>query len=200
MSLSILVVCTGNVCRSPLAEQLLAARLATAGIDASVSSAGTAALVGQGMPQEASALSLRYGGVPDLHVARQLTESLIDDADLVLTASREHRAAVASLVPRSARRAYTLAEFARIAEFLESSSEGAESLASVASPLDVIDAISMNRGFAAPPAQPADDDIIDPYGRPAEIYEESARVIDAAVTAVVRALSTASRLGSRGAA
>ncbi|RXZ72232.1 low molecular weight phosphatase family protein [Agromyces albus] len=200
MSFSILVVCTGNVCRSPLAEQLLAARLATAGIDASVSSGGTAALVGQAMPQEASALSLRYGGVPDRHVARQLTASLIDDADLVLTATREHRAAVASLVPRSARRAYTLAEFARIAEFLESSPEGAESLASVASPVDVIAAISMNRGFAAPPAQPTDDDIVDPYGRPAEIYEASARVIDAAVTAVVRALSTASRLGSRGAA
>lgn len=200
MSLSILVVCTGNVCRSPLAEQLLAARLAAAGITASVTSGGTAALVGQAMTQEASALSVRYGGVPDRHVARQLTPSLIDDADLVLTATREHRAAVASLVPRSARRAYTLAEFARIAEFLESSPEGAESLASVASPVDVIGAISMSRGFAAPPAWPTDDDIVDPYGRPAEIYEESARVIDAAVTAVVRALSTASRLGSRGAA
>lgn len=200
MSVSILVVCTGNVCRSPLAAQLLAARLATAGIEASVSSGGTAALVGQGMPQEASALSLRYGGVPDRHVARQLTESLIDDADLVLTASREHRAAVASLVPKSAQRAYTLAEFARIAEFLESSPKEAKSLQTATSPVEAIGAISMNRGFAAPPARPDDDDIVDPFGRPGEIYEASARVIDAAVTAVVRALSTASRVGSRGAA
>jgi protein-tyrosine phosphatase len=107
---------------------------------------------------------------------------------------------VASLVPRAARRAYTLAEFARIADFLESNPEAAERLASTASPLDVIDAISMNRGFAEPPAQPADDDIVDPYGRSAEIYEASGRVIDAAVTTVVRALSTASRVGSRGAA
>lgn len=200
MSLSILVVCTGNVCRSPLAEQLLAARLAEAGMTASVRSAGTAALVGHPMTPEAAASSREYGGDPDAHVAVQVTDALIDEADLVLTASREHRAAVASLVPRAARRAYTLREFARLAVHVEEDPESARFLAAAATPPQLIELVSMSRGFAAPPADAVDDDIIDPYRRSTEVYEEAGRVIDAAVTAIVRALSTASRLGSRGAA
>jgi low molecular weight protein-tyrosine phosphatase len=200
MSLSILVVCTGNVCRSPLAEQLLERRLAGVGLDAVVRSAGTAAMVGKPMTAEAAALSVRYGGVPYTHAGVQLTEELIDDADLVLTASREHRAVVASLMPRAARRAYTLREFARIVRFLEQDAEGFVSLAAASSPAEVIDAISMNRGFATPPAAALDDDVVDPYGRSSDVYEASGRVIDAAVTAIVRAFTPASRIGSSGAA
>ena len=60
MSFSILTVCSGNICRSPLAEQLLRVGLTDlAGV--TVSSAGTIALVGEGMPAEAQALSVRYG-------------------------------------------------------------------------------------------------------------------------------------------
>lgn len=200
MSLSILVVCTGNVCRSPLAEQLLAARLTDAGIDATVRSAGTAALVGHPMPAEASALSVRYGGVPGQHLGVQLTERLVEDAALVLTASRGHRAQVASLLPKAARRSYTLREFARIVEFLEQDPEGFAGLAAASSSREVIDAVSMNRGLATPPVVANDDDVVDPSGQSVEVYEASGRVIDAAVSAIVRAFTPASRFGSRGAA
>lgn len=200
MSLSILVVCTGNVCRSPIAEQLLDARLAAVGIPAFVRSAGTAALVGAPMPAEAAAVSMRYGGSPAAHAGVQLTRELIADADLVLTASREHRAVVASLVPRAARRSYTLREFARIVRFLEQDPEGFVSLAASSSPDEVLDAVAMNRGFATPPALGVDDDVVDPWGRSSDVYEASGRVIDAAVTAIVRAFAPASRIGSSGAA
>ncbi|MDY7557708.1 hypothetical protein [Cryobacterium sp. 10C3] len=93
---SILVVCTGNICRSPLAEQLLTTRLTNAGIPVLVTSAGTYAMVGKGMPDEAAALSVRYGGDPRAHVSRQLTARLVADADLVVTADREHRGEVVS--------------------------------------------------------------------------------------------------------
>ncbi|MDQ0574554.1 arsenate reductase/protein-tyrosine-phosphatase family protein [Agromyces albus] len=195
MSLSILVVCTGNVCRSPLAEQLLAARFADAGFDATVYSAGTAALVGEPMPVQAVALSTRYGGVPGNHVGVQLTQQLVDAADLVLTASREHRAAVASMVPRAARRSYTLREFARIVQFLEQDPDGFVSLAEASSPLEIIGAVSTNRGFATRPNLAINDDVVDPFGRSSEVYEESGRVIEAAVTAIVRAFTAVSRTG-----
>lgn len=200
MSLSILVVCTGNVCRSPLAEQLLAARLAAAEVDATVRSAGTAALVGEPMTRETTELSVRFGGGGGKHVAMQLSEALIAEADLVLTAAREHRAAVASLVPRAARASYTIKEFARIADFLEQDPESADALSDATTPAALVELVSMSRGFASPPITPDDDDIVDPYRRSAELYENSGRAIDAAVAAIVRTLSRASRLGSRGAA
>ena len=200
MSLAILVVCTGNVCRSPLAEQLLAVRLEAAGVDATVRSAGTQALVGEAMTREAVELSVRYGGGGGRHAATQLTDALIEAADLVLTASREHRAIVASMVPRAARMSYTIREFARIAEFLELDTESTLALAQATTPAAFIELASTSRGFATPPAQSGSDDIVDPYRRSPQIYEESGRAIDAAATAIVRALSTASRLGSRGAA
>ena len=200
MSLSILVVCTGNVCRSPLAQQLLVVRLGEAGVDATVRSAGTQALVGEAMTREAAELSVRYGGGGVPHAATQLTDGLIEAADLVLTASREHRAAVASMVPRAARVSYTIREFARVAEFIATDTESTLALAQATTPAAFIELASTSRGFATPPAQPRSDDIVDPYRRSAEIYEESGRAIDAAVTAIVGALSAASRLGSRGAA
>ena len=51
----ILIVCTGNICRSPLAEQLLRQNLTAAGIDAVVTSAGTRAMTGSAMTPEAAA-------------------------------------------------------------------------------------------------------------------------------------------------
>ncbi|MGB3377055.1 MAG: hypothetical protein WBA87_18175, partial [Microbacterium sp.] len=60
---NILTVCTGNICRSALAESVLATRLTD--LDVRVHSAGTQALVGHGMPREARALAERNGVTPD---------------------------------------------------------------------------------------------------------------------------------------
>ena len=69
--LNILIVCTGNICRSPLAEKLLQSRLTAAGIPAIVTSAGTRAMVDHPMTDEATFLATQYGSEPTLHVAQQ---------------------------------------------------------------------------------------------------------------------------------
>jgi protein-tyrosine phosphatase len=111
---SILTVCSGNICRSPLAEQLLRAGTREWS-EVTVASAGTTALVGEPMTEQAQALSFEFGGDgAETHRARELTEEQLRDADLVLGLSREHRRAIVELYPRATRHAFTLREFARL--------------------------------------------------------------------------------------
>ncbi|PXA69988.1 low molecular weight phosphatase family protein [Cryobacterium arcticum] len=196
-----LVVCTGNICRSPMAEQLLRARLVELGIPAEVSSAGSRAMVGDAMTPEAAAVSRRHGGGDGAHVAQQLTEQLVSSADLVLTASREHRSAVVGLHPRAARYSYTLNQFARLLEPLDNEADGADGSltgndAQAASPMRLralVTEVAATRGFSPPPAHPADDDIEDPYRRPAEVYDRVGDLVDNAVTTIADAFAAAIR-------
>lgn len=106
----VLVVCTGNVCRSPYLERLLTARLESPGIE--VTSAGTAALTGRPMAPEAAALLEGAGGDPTGFTARQLTPELVAATDLVLAATRDHRARVAAMHPPALRYVFTVGDFA----------------------------------------------------------------------------------------
>jgi protein-tyrosine phosphatase len=180
---SILVVCTGNICRSPLAEQLLKARLAGSSTPFVVMSAGTMAQDGAAMDATAAGMSRAYGGVPEAHHATYLTEMLAESADLVLTAAREHRAAVVRLSPRASRRSFTLEQFARLAE----ATDPAE-LSSAAGPADVVRLVASMRGMTVPPDDPDADDIVDPYRRGLDVHERAAADVDRAVTSIVSAL------------
>jgi protein-tyrosine phosphatase len=193
MTLRVLVVCTGNIARSPLAERLLRARFAAAGVDAVVSSAGTGALVGHAMTPEAAALAERFGADASGHSARQLTAGMLDEADLVLTASKSHRAEVASLLPRAVRKSYTMREFARIAEFVTNDPSADVAPLPGEAPLPLLEAVSMSRGFAPPPESPEEDNVVDPYRRPAEVYEEAGQLIDAATASIVAAVAATER-------
>jgi protein-tyrosine phosphatase len=113
---SILVVCSGNICRSPIAEGLLRRALdRRVGRDApSVSSAGTIAIDG-GAVSEGSVIAARERGVDiAAHRARALTPPLIGEADLCLCMAGEHRDEIAALVPAAADRAFTLKELVRL--------------------------------------------------------------------------------------
>jgi protein-tyrosine phosphatase len=182
----ILMVCTGNICRSPVMERLLVARLREhlSAADAArfeVGSAGTWAMVGEAMSPEAAETLLGLGGDPDGFLGRDLTAELLE-ADLVLTATREHRAHVVAEVPRAASRTLTLREFARLL-----GSVTAVDIAQAAprgDPVDRMRAIAAaafsNRGLV-PIDDPADDDIADPYRRDRAAYERAAAEIDAAL-------------------
>lgn len=104
------MVCIGNVCRSPLAERLLAERLPADRFE--VSSAGVRAMVDCSVDPRAAAELTRLGGSADGFLARQLTRELVDEADLVLTATADVRRWVLALVPESAPRVFTLGEYA----------------------------------------------------------------------------------------
>ena len=189
-TMNILIVCTGNICRSPLAEKLLQARLTAAGIPAIVTSAGTRAMVEHPMTDEAAFLATQYGAEPTLHAAQQLTTDRIAAADLVLTATREHRGEVVSLHPRANRYAYTLNQFARLV------AESPVSEPPVVEPVETLTIsnflaeINATKGLSLPPAQPDDDDIEDPYRRSAEVYDRVGQIIDTAVTTIANALAS----------
>lgn len=187
---SILTVCTGNLVRSPLAAQLLRARLeAVAGV-VSVSSAGTGATDGERMPAEAEHLSVAYGGDPSQHRARPVTEEMMSGAQLVLTATREQRAVVVSLFPRAARFTFTLNQFARLVDSVD-----AETLARVRSSatgsqalVELTAAAAAQRGYLPPLDDPAADDIEDPYLQSQAVYDRAGASVDAAVTTISRVL------------
>lgn len=203
---TVLVVCTGNICRSPLAEQLLRARLGELGVSVKVHSAGSRAMAGDAMTPEAARVSRRYGGAGDGHVARQLTASLISEADLVLTATREHRSAVAALYPRAARYSFTLTQLARLVAPMVlsqqvsggSAADGESGRPDPAGTARILRAlvaeVAATRGFSPPPQRPADDDIDDPYRRAMGVYDSVGLIVNRAVTTISAAFGSAAQL------
>lgn len=113
---SVLTVCTGNICRSPLAEQLLRARLAEAGLEGFVvHSAGLHAAVGAPMEPLPAALSSEYGGDARGSFGKQISEPTVSKAGLILTMTVKQRDELVSRYPGAAQRTFSLAEFVRAA-------------------------------------------------------------------------------------
>ncbi|MCL4864584.1 MAG: low molecular weight protein arginine phosphatase [Gemmatimonadales bacterium] len=93
--MNVLFVCSGNTCRSPMAEALLRRAVHERGWDdVTVGSAGTGALEGAPASEGSYLVSLEAGLDLSRHRARQLTPRLIRDADVILTMSRSHRSRV----------------------------------------------------------------------------------------------------------
>ena len=181
----VLVVCTGNVCRSPLVARLLQSRLdAWAPGQVVVTSAGTRAVVGQPMTRYAAAELTGVGGSPDGHVARQLTEEMLAEADLVLTATLAHRADVVTMLPRATRRTFALRELARLVDLVpedELTGEPADRVRALPA------AAGARRGFL-PPVPVGSEDVTDPIGGSPADYRRTTDQILPAVDAVVRVL------------
>lgn len=175
---SILVVCTGNICRSPVGEGLLRHRLGSPRL--TVSSAGTHAVVGRRPVPEAISTVLESTGEELRGTGTQLTLEAVEAADLILTMTTRQRASATALSPRAVRRTFTLLEFARITELL-GEGEVHSSLA------DLVRACAPLRRLAN--ASLEEMDIADPYGGPPAGYVKSFGLIAAAVETSARTIA-----------
>ena len=191
---SILFVCTGNICRSPLGEYLLKTRLSNSVPSAAVSSAGTQAVIGGNVPREildyATTLNVSIKG----HEPRAITAGMIGNADLVLTAERSHRSEVVSLVPRASAKTFTLNQFARLATEHEKAIEKGEIPApSISNLTDLISELADFRSFATPPESLQRDDIDDPYRKSESDYQLAGEAISEAVEKTAQILTSYSK-------
>lgn len=184
--LRILTVCTGNICRSPMAASVLAQMLRDAGVPATLSSAGTAAVVDAAMPEPARSTLHALGVVPIPHRARQVDISMLRQADLVLAASREHRAAIARMYPRATRNTFTVVEFAHLvgrADHADLPREDGDALRAA------VDAARRRRGEILLAGEPID--ISDPYRRGISEYRSAGSRIMTAGTTIASSLAMA---------
>ena len=92
---SILVVCVGNICRSPTAERLLQQALP----EKKIASAGISALVGNSADSSATEVAQAHALSLDGHVAQQLTRELCQQYDLILVMEQKHIDAVTRIAP-----------------------------------------------------------------------------------------------------
>lgn len=171
---SILVVCTGNICRSPIAEGMLRDAVAARfGASApTVSSAGTIALEGSPATEESVTAAAERGTDITGHRARRLTLGLARRADLVLGMAGEHRAWLED-DREVAARTFALKELVRLLESLPPPPPGAgpDTL-----PARVAAAAGARAaGFVG---NPHDEDVTDPLGLPLQTYRAIAWELD----------------------
>lgn len=172
---TILVVCTGNVCRSPMAEGFLRSSLdGRFGDDAPlVASAGTAGWEGSpAMDESVQAAAEREVDISG-HVARRLLKRHVEAADLVLCMAAEHREAIERSVPEAAGRTFTLKELVRLVEALDP-------IDATPSPRGMPERISAagdlrRSGFEG---NPYDEDVADPLGLPVDSFRAVAWELD----------------------
>lgn len=188
----LMFVCTGNICRSPFAEivtrHLLVLRLGLrAAAPFELGSAGIRAVVGAGMHPDTRSQMARHGMDPrasDGFAARQLQPAWLAEADLVLGASRRHRAAVVETDPLTSARTFTLREFARLAEQVDPRRLPP-------APVDrahaLVELARRQRGRVVS-ARPEDDDVADPIRGGANAHRAAAESVQQAVRAVVALL------------
>ncbi|MEZ5752422.1 MAG: polysaccharide biosynthesis/export family protein [Paracoccaceae bacterium] len=96
---SVLVVCVGNICRSPLGERMLRTKLAEAGSDVVVTSAGIAALVDHAADETATEVAAAHGVSLDGHKARQFTAEIGMGNDLILVMEPGHKHEISRIAP-----------------------------------------------------------------------------------------------------
>ena len=188
----VLIVCTGNVCRSPFIERLLQQQLDERrpglGQRILVHSAGTGALTGSPMDQRAAAQLLAFGGDPAGFLARDLTPALVAESDLVLTATRAHRGKVALMHPKALRQVFTFRDFADLVQGIDGLSARVTQTDPRAWVRQVTEEAAASRGLN-PPLEPGQADIIDPFRREDEVFVTMARQIVGSMPSIVRALA-----------
>jgi protein-tyrosine phosphatase len=177
----VLVVCSANQCRSPLAAAILADRLARRRIATSVESAGVRAMEGVAATEPTVVAAARLGLDLSGHASRRAVVDAVQAADLVLTMERAQLREVVVLDPTAFSRAFTLKELVR---------RGAD-LGPVpldASPLDRLALVGAGRRPVDLLGSSRDDDVEDPTGSRFADHETMAREVSELVDEMVELL------------
>lgn len=184
---SILVVCTANVCRSPVGAALLASATATTPGPPRlhVASAGTHASPGAPAAEQSQALTAAWGVDLSGHRATALSAEQVEQASLVLVMEERHRQVVVRLRPGAIGRTFTWLEFARLVGHLRDAdavrgSDGADRLRALA-----------RQAHLARPLVPHPDgpeDVTDPFGGSPREYGEMANTLETSATRFLPAL------------
>ena len=147
--LTVLFVCTGNTCRSPMAEQIfneqakdLSAHASSAGLNANPSSPIN--------PQAADALT-HLGYSPKEHSSTLVSTEAVEEADVILTFTENQKNELGQRFPAAIEKVFTISEYA-------------------------------NSGAGMT------EEVLDPYGKSAEVYKETAETIDSLVELIVGSL------------
>jgi protein-tyrosine phosphatase len=167
---NVLVLCSANQCRSPMAAALLNRRLGALRIPVAVRSAG---LLQEGAPPSPGAIAAlaSYGLEISGHRSHRVTVADLNWADLVLGMTREHVRDAVVTVPDTWPRAFTLKELVRRGEEI-GPAKPAEPLA------DWLDRVNEGRERAALLGDSPADDVADPMGGPPRAYADTAALLD----------------------
>lgn len=191
----LLIVCTGNICRSPYLERRLRHELGdSAGIPPEcIASAGTRAVVGTEMAPESRELLARRQGDPEPFAARQLDKAMVEGARLIITMTRAHRTAVARLDPRSMGRTFVLLDLVRLVPQLTVPPMFGESgePPTLGRWLEVVTPELAPLRSRVPPLPEQRSGVVDPIGRGHEAFTMMAAQVEVAVPHLIRLLTPA---------
>ncbi len=181
----VLAVCRANYCRSPITEVILqAAADAVVGPGGwAVSSAGIDVRFSADMHPLAREVLADRGYQPGHHQTHQVDGADLADADLILTSSRAHRAAVVTRSPAAIGRTFTLLQFARLADLVDpiDASDAQQSGLALIREAKLARADVLHGG-------PELDNLVDPMGRPRPAFEACADTVRDAIDRILRPL------------
>jgi protein-tyrosine phosphatase len=177
----ILLVCTGNICRSPIGEFLLRRYLEGTGI--SVASAGTHGLVNRPMDKFSNTI-LRQRGITETadFRSRRLTTPIAKSSDLILCFEQMQRRESIQLAPTMTRKTFAISHFVSILQHLTSTGQ----IRSTA-PEERLSEILMQPLDPRLPT-PNRNDIPDPFGQPFEVFADIAERIEDALHTIAQTI------------